>query len=304
MTEGEGQSKDKIWRHIVAGAGAGWATALVTCPLDVVKVRLQSHATPMGNPINNPLRSTSSSAIGVTVSTLRSIWQHEGIRGLYRGLGVTMVGYLPSFAIYFPTYHWSKGFYSRHRPHWPEPLVHIMAAMTAGGTGNALTNPLWVVRTRLMTQHVLMPSQGLYHSTWDALKQIWRGEGLWGFYKGASTSLLGVIHVAVQFPLYERIKEWSGPHASDPLYIILASTISKVVASTVSYPHEILRTQLQIQRSAPHAADHKGLVDIIVNIWRTKGISGFYSGLSTNIIRVIPASAVTFLSYEMIVKYL
>jgi Mitochondrial carrier protein len=31
------------------------------------------------------------------VSSLRRIWRREGVRGLYRGLGTTMVGYLPTW---------------------------------------------------------------------------------------------------------------------------------------------------------------------------------------------------------------
>ena len=35
------------------------------------------------------------------LGTLRTIWTHEGIRGLYRGLAPTIYGYLPTWAIYF-----------------------------------------------------------------------------------------------------------------------------------------------------------------------------------------------------------
>ncbi|CAG8796477.1 9977_t:CDS:1, partial [Cetraspora pellucida] len=40
--------------------------------------------------------------------TLRRIWTEEGIRGLYRGLGPTLYGYLPTWAIYFSAYDYFK----------------------------------------------------------------------------------------------------------------------------------------------------------------------------------------------------
>lgn len=36
--------------------------------------------------------------------TLRKIWIEDGVRGFYRGLGPTIFGYLPTWAIYFTVY--------------------------------------------------------------------------------------------------------------------------------------------------------------------------------------------------------
>jgi solute carrier family 25 folate transporter 32 len=44
-----------------------------------------------------------------TVGTLSRIWYEEGIRGLYRGLSPTILGYLPTWAIYFTAYDYCKG---------------------------------------------------------------------------------------------------------------------------------------------------------------------------------------------------
>jgi solute carrier family 25 folate transporter 32 len=282
---------DKIWKHIVAGAGAGWMTAFVTCPLDVVKTRLQAtHSIPTGS---------------VTLSTLTSIWHHEGLRGMYRGLGPTLVGYLPAFTIYFPTYHFCKLRLSRWRGTeiTTDSTAHMFSAMGAGAAGNLMTNPLWVVRTRLMTQHVLKDGR-IYRGAVDAFRTILKDEGIRGFYKGASVSVVGVAHVAIQFPLYEWLKriQVADPNHLTVTNILYASTIAKIVASTVTYPHEIIRTRLQVQRDGN--TRYKGVIDAIRKVYRFEGIRGFYRGLTTNIIRVIPASGVTFVTYEYIVKHL
>jgi solute carrier family 25 folate transporter 32 len=289
---------DRIWPHVIAGAGAGWMTAFVTCPLDVVKTRLQTNWL-------NPQKHNRASSI--TYSMLSSIWRVEGLRGMYRGLGPTLVGYLPSFSIYFPAYHFCKVRVARWRRRKAESdaVAHVSAAMLAGAAGNLVTNPLWVVRTRLMTQHVLYDQQRIYSGTIDAFRSIMRNEGIGGFYKGAIASVIGVLHVAVQFPLYEWLKQsqiTSSNPALSPWNILIASTISKVVASTATYPHEIIRTRLQVQREG--VLQYSGVIDAARKIWHEEGLPGFYRGLRTNIIRVIPASGVTFLTYELIVRYL
>ena len=38
------------------------------------------------------------------IGSLHRIWIEEGVRGLYRGLGATMLGYLPTWTVYFGTY--------------------------------------------------------------------------------------------------------------------------------------------------------------------------------------------------------
>lgn len=103
--------------------------------------------------------------------TLSRIWKEEGIRGLYRGLGPTILGYIPTWAIYFTAYdyfkhRWGKEFGKSKRTqkgeiglliscligHNKAWLVHIASAMSAGAASTSLTNPLWVIKTRMMVR--------------------------------------------------------------------------------------------------------------------------------------------------------
>lgn len=70
---------------------------------------------------------------------------------------------------------------------------------------------------------------------------IAKHEGIRGFYKGLAPSLIGVSHVAIQFPLYERLKSLltEANAQSSTANILLASAVSKMVASTTTYPHEV-----------------------------------------------------------------
>ena len=71
------------------------------------------------------------------------------------------------------------------------PIVHMLSASGAGLATMCVTNPLWVIKTRLQTQHMGLPAlrgvgQGvapLYTGTINAFIRIAREEGLAGLYR-------------------------------------------------------------------------------------------------------------------------
>lgn len=154
-----------------------------------------------------------------------------------------------------------------------------------------------------------------YASTLDAFKKMYTHEGLRSFYSGLGPALLGLTHVAVQFPLYEFLKSWvtGGAGLGQPTEhnftsILFASVFSKMAASSATYPHEVLRTRLQTQRILRgHAVEngvsgdypaYRGLLSSVRVIWREEGWRAFYAGMGTNMIRAVPASAVTMMTFE------
>jgi len=89
------------WYFLTAGISGALASA-VTLPLDVVKTRLQTQGgrssyLPSAGP-EMPLRYS-----GI-VSTMTVIFQEEGIRGFFRGLGPRVALAMPSAAICWGTY--------------------------------------------------------------------------------------------------------------------------------------------------------------------------------------------------------
>lgn len=165
-------------------SAGGTAGAIVTCPLEVVKTRLQSSVAtfqfqkqaesptlathPLVQTCFSSCSHSSSSSAGLNIppptsaprrfvfnmtiyrclkfvqminftnwSTFltgfcwRYIFETEGPRGLFKGLGPTVFGVAPSRAIYFSTYSSSKSFYNDYLPP-NSPLVHICSAGSAG----------------------------------------------------------------------------------------------------------------------------------------------------------------------------
>jgi len=318
----------------IAGAGAGIVTSIAGCPLDVIKTKLQAQQF-----------AHSSIAYKGAVATIKQVWVRDSFKGFYRGLGPMLLGYLPTWAIYFTVYDSVKEAFGGHAlggrhvdcklyivklliyflyasaqghpvQEASTPLyLQVLSAMIAGGASTVATSPLWVIKTRFMTQP---PGELRYRHTLDAFITVHRAEGWRAFYRGLLTSLLGTSHVAVQFPLYEYLRHVSELHTDDgelsTSQIVACSAVAKTVASVTTYPHEVIRTRLQVQKSfkgpspipgSPQPAPrYTGILQTAALITQEEGWRGLYKGLSINLIRAVPSSAVTLLTYELIMRYL
>ncbi|KAI8674042.1 hypothetical protein NCS55_00726900 [Fusarium keratoplasticum] len=339
--------------NAISGAVGGFTSGIVTCPLDVIKTKLQAQggyaALNRGRHVGHP------KLYNGLIGSAKVIWREEGIRGLYRGLGPIVMGYLPTWAVYFTVYNKSKGWLSQHYDN--SHLVNLCSSITAGASSTIVTNPIWVIKTRLMSQssvrhshdHTsLYPKAGStptsrptlhdwhYRSTIDAARKMYTSEGIISFYSGLTPALLGLSHVAVQFPTYEYLKTKFTGHSmgesaegekANVVGILSASILSKIVASSATYPHEVIRTRLQTQRR-PLAGEefvqgmgvtttsprvprtqaqppkYQGVIHTFQTILREEGWRAFYAGLGTNMMRAVPAATVTLLTYETVMSEL
>nr|GMD68898.1 nicotinamide adenine dinucleotide transporter 1, chloroplastic [Ipomoea batatas] len=299
--DAHGPSPKGVLCNAGAGAAAGVIAATFVCPLDVIKTRFQVHGLPkLGN---TNIRGS------LIVGSLEQIFQREGLRGMYRGLSPTVLALLPNWAVYFTIYEQLKSFLcSDDESHKLSIGANMLAAAGAGGATTIATNPLWVVKTRLQTQGMragVVP----YRGTLSALRRIAREEGIRGLYSGLVPALAGISHVAIQFPTYEKIKIYLADRDNTTMdklsagNVAVASSVSKIFASTMTYPHEVVRSRLQ-EQGLHSEKRYSGVIDCIRKVFQQEGIPGFYRGCATNLIRTTPAAVITFTSFEMIHRFL
>lgn len=241
-----------------------------------------------------------------TLVALQQIYVVEGVSALWKGVGATVAGVMPSRAIYFSTYAKTKHLLVDGDGGREGAKVHLLAAAAAGIATATATNPIWLIKTRMQLQQT---HHRIYASSWDCLKKVLRQEGVRGLYKGLSASYLGVAEGTIQWVLYERLKRQLKAQQSSTalarddshnwLSYFLAAAGSKLFAATLTYPHEVLRTRLREQTASVNPK-YRGLVQAARLIVREEGAVALYGGMTAHMLRVVPNSAIMFFCYEFL----
>ncbi|XP_050384522.1 mitochondrial arginine transporter BAC2-like [Argentina anserina] len=154
----------------LGGFGAGAVQSLMITPVELVKIRLQLQTKTQKGPID----------------VARSIMKAEGLKGMYRGLTITMLRDAPAHAIYFSTYEYMKEQLHLGCRKTGEESLHttLVAGGLAGVASWISCYPLDVVKTRLQAQSMypLPKYTGIVDCfrksvTEDGHGVLWRGLG-------------------------------------------------------------------------------------------------------------------------------
>ncbi|GMH46006.1 hypothetical protein BSKO_13970 [Bryopsis sp. KO-2023] len=299
------------WRHAIAGGIAGVATVMALHPLDVVKTRIQ-----VQDGYGRVLP-----AYRGTAHCIKTIVTQEGWGALYSGLLPTLMGSGISWGLYFMFYNGAKARWLQMTDRDElSPPQHLMSGMEAGCLASLVTNPLWVIKTRLQLQRgggasVLGGAEFVksrYGGLVDAVSTIARQEGLAGFYKGISASLLLVSHGAIQFMVYEELrsvvmgrKSVDGKRNGASLSSVEAlgiGALSKLVASVSTYPLQVVRSRLQQRFDVGRGMMYSSTRQAIISTISHEGWRGLYKGMIPNLLRVMPQAAITFMVYEKAIQ--
>ncbi|KAL6536241.1 hypothetical protein OROGR_012813 [Orobanche gracilis] len=202
--------------NATAGLSASMAAQLVWTPIDVISQRLMVQGT------NSCLRRYNGG-----IDAFRKIINADGLRGLYRGFGISILTYAPSNAVWWASYS------AAHRVIWGSigcswcrkadngggyrldgkavVAVQGFSAVVASGASALVTMPLDTIKTRLQ---VLDGEQnGLGGKTMtvvQTVRDLVRENGLGAFYRGlgprwASMSLSATTMITT----YEFLKRMS-----------------------------------------------------------------------------------------------
>ncbi|KAH8849225.1 Mitochondrial folate transporter/carrier [Schistosoma japonicum] len=188
-------------QYLTFAALSGIVTLSIVNPIWVIKTRLclQYEKGIKCTHKNSSVLVNSSQS---TWHALYNLWMNEGFSGLYRGYVPGLFG-VSHGAIQFLFYEHFKNLYNMYyrRTSVSEKLTaieYLTFSSTSKLIAAVMTYPYQVVRSRMQDQH------RKYNGVIDVIQQLWRGEGVHGFYKGLVPYVLRCMpSCGITFLVYE-----------------------------------------------------------------------------------------------------
>ncbi len=201
MVRKPNQEKLNISQLIVSGTMAGLFQACITYPLETVRTRLTLGRT-MGAQYDG--------IVHCFTTTIRV----EGVRGLYKGLGPTILSGAPYVGLQMTFFEvFGRVIVSTMGKPWTEDhniLTKLSTGSLAGITAQTITYPGDTIRRRMQTNGMKGEAK-VYSSSMDCLRKIVSKEGVGGLFKGLRVNVIRAIPGAgIQFLAYDTYKKLLG----------------------------------------------------------------------------------------------
>jgi solute carrier family 25 carnitine/acylcarnitine transporter 20/29 len=166
----------------LGGVGTGAVQSLILTPVELVKIRLQLQN-------NSYTKLHQADPYKGPVSVAKSIFKTEGIKGMYRGLTITLLRDAPAHGFYFYTYEYMREqLHPGCRKSGQESLNTMLVAGGLAGVASWVScYPLDVIKTRLQAQS--LSSLQKYTGIVDCFRRSVKEEGYHVLWRGLGTAV-------------------------------------------------------------------------------------------------------------------
>lgn len=269
-------------KNSLASALAAGCSKLILAPFDTIKT-LQQHSR----------TSAAATPLSLVQATQAILQRPRGVLELYAGIGVAVIGSMPSVGLYFGIYSFCKKTFREWDPHPQRRTAYIALSAAIGNTiASASRVPYEVVKQKLQTQ--------VYTSFGEALRDV-SLKTL--FPTGGITSqmLRDIPYAIVTLLTYEHLKHAWKPRAERrfegvPIraWDLLVGGLAGGVGSLATNPMDVIKTRLQTSSELYGGS----IQTCAATTWQEGGPTAFLRGSVPRLLHKVPANAFFFLFYE------
>jgi solute carrier family 25 (peroxisomal adenine nucleotide transporter), member 17 len=227
-----------------------------------------------------------------TLDAVRAIVHREGISGLYAGLESALFGISVTNFVYYYWYEWTRAGFEKAaitagRASKNLTTVESMIAGALAGSATVLiTNPIWVINTRMTARknesvEKELPSmesrpRRASSSTLGTLLHLLREEGPTALFAGVLPALVLVINPILQYTIFEQLRNLVEKRrkvtAKDAF---LLGAIGKLLATSITYPYITVKSRAHV---AAKGEAREGMIQSLRKIVKNEGWLGLYNG--------------------------
>lgn len=170
----------------------------------------------------------------------------------------------------------------------------MIAGAIAGSATVIITNPIWVVNTRVTTRQQektkdveagesSQPAKA--PSTIGTLLLLLKNEGPQALFAGVIPALVLVINPILQYTLFEQLKNTVEKRRKvTPVVAFLLGALGKLFATAITYPYITVKSQMHVQNEG----NKEGSLAALARIVRERGYAGLYRGKCQITAKLLP----------------
>ena len=150
--------------------------------------------------------------------------------------------------------------------------------------------------------------QGMYKGLAGCLRVVVKKEGVGALYKGLGTSVIGIvpyagIDLAVNSVLKDAASKVYSARGEEPgvTSVLACGMISSTIAMLATYPINLVRTRLQAS-GMPGSPKYASPMDVVRQAVRAGGPAALFQGLLPNLMKVLPATSISYAVYDQLSK--
>lgn len=185
-----------IFGNMIAGGLAGVTCTFIVYPLDLARTRL-----------GVDVGSTNKRMFNSISHCLSSIYKVNGVRGLYEGLFLSALFGFAYRAMYFGFYHSGKSFLTEKGKE--SFLMKYLLAQSVTIIASSVLYPTDTLR-RMMTLNSGRKVR-IHNTTLDCLKNIYKRDGIKGFFRGNLSNMMRTISSSFILVFYDEAKQFVEP---------------------------------------------------------------------------------------------
>lgn len=163
----------------------------------------------------------------------------------------------------------------------------MAAGALAGSATVMLTNPIWVINTRMTAREneadSLPTKEGEQPKTQkpgtiSTLLKILREDGFLRLFAGVLPALVLVINPILQYTIFEQLKQVVEKRRKvGPTDSFVLGALGKLAATSLTYPYITVKSRAHVASSD---APKEGMTATLKRIYKEEGIGGLYGGKS------------------------
>ncbi|KAJ3090961.1 hypothetical protein HK102_002085 [Quaeritorhiza haematococci] len=288
-------------RHLGPSSLLGIPTITTSMALTYPLITISTRAAVQKN-------SNSQDAYKGQLDAFRKILKEEGMPGLYSGLSSAMFGIAVTQGVYFYWYELVKATFEKaaQKKRAMTTIESIIAGALAGSATATLTNPIWVINTRLTVKKASMDDDEASskskpeRTVLSVALKILKEEGIQGFFQGIVPALILVINPIIQFAVFERLKAaiLRSKKALTAIDFFILGAVSKLVATGSTYPYIVVKSRMQLKQGSNQTSQYKSVLDGLRKIIKHEGVAGLYKGIESKLLASVMTSAFLFVFKE------